>query len=68
MKILDKKQNQVLITAKQFYNIKVNGFVDTNEFTLFNVDTLTDMFNIAVARWENSTDCCLVHIKIREEE
>lgn len=67
MLILDKKENQVEITAKQFYLMKVNGVVDTNEFALFNVDTLTDMFNVAVARWENSTHCYLVHIKIKEE-
>ena len=67
MNILDQKENQVEITAKQFYLMKVNGAVDTNEFTLFNVDTFTDMFNVAVARWNNSTNCYLVHIKIKEE-
>lgn len=68
MQILDKKQNQVIISAKQFHMLKVNGAVDTNDFTLFNVDTMTDMFSVAVARWEHSTECHLVHIKIREEE
>ena len=68
MNIIDKKQNQVLISHKQYFKLIVNGAVDTNEFTLFKVDTITDMFCVAVARWESSTECHLVHIKIREEE
>lgn len=66
MQILDQKENQITITAKQFYFLKTNGHIDTNEFALFDVDTLTDFANVAVAKWENSTKCYLVHIKVKE--
>ena len=68
MKILNQKDNQIEITYKQYVILIQNGAVDTNEFSLFLVDTMTRTFNIAVARWDGSLDIYLVHIKIKEEQ
>lgn len=73
MQMFDQKKNQVEITANAFYMLIHYGAVTTKspnmnmgEFTLFLVDSLTELANIAVAKWAGG-EVHLVHIKVEVE-
>ena len=73
MEIFNQKKNQVEITANAYYMLIHYGAVtttspnlDIGEFTLFLVDSLTELANIAVAKWTGG-EVHLVHIKVEEE-
>lgn len=70
MEIFNQKKNQVKITANAYYMLMHYGAVTTSspdmgEFTLFQVDSLTELSNIAVAKWTGG-EVHLVHIKVEE--
>ena len=70
MEIFNQKKNQVEITANAYYMLIHYGAVttkspDMGEFTLFQVDSLTELANIAVAKWTGG-EVHLVHLKVEE--
>ena len=70
MEMFDQKKNQIEISANAYYMLMHYGAVTTKspnrgEFTLFRVDSLTELANIAVAEWTGGS-VYLVHIKVEE--
>lgn len=74
MQMFEQKKNEIEITANAFYMLIHYGAVTTKspknmnmgEFTLFLVDSLTELANIAVAKWTGG-EVHLVHIKVDVE-
>lgn len=66
MNIFEKDTNVVEITKNQHYTLCMYGAVDTGKITLFSIDSLTTICNLAVARLTGTTSVYLVHIKVKE--